>query len=62
MDKENLYYLVTKGTNNRGLILSKGPLILESDAADFDLKAYGGNREKISIADFEEKFKDEETE
>ena len=62
MDKENLYYLVVKGTNDRRTVYSKDPFIADSDAADLERKTWANNCEKISIADFEEKFVDKDAE
>jgi len=60
MDKENLYYIVIKGTNDRRVTTSKDPLIADSDAADLEIKEWAKNCEKVSVADFEEKFEDKE--
>lgn len=62
MDKNNLYYLVTKGTNDRSLTKNKQPLIMESGAADEEIQGWAPMSEKISIADYEKKFVDQEAE
>jgi len=62
MDKQNLYYVVKKGTNNRAQTLDKCASIMDSDAADLEIKNWSPNHEKISIADFEEKFVDKDAE
>ena len=60
MDKKNLYYVVKKGTNARTITLDKRPLIMDSEAADLEIKAWAPTHEKITIADFEERFVDKD--
>ena len=62
MDKRNLYYIVKKGTNDRIQTIDKRPYIAESDAADLEIETWAPKCEKISIADYEEKFEDKESE
>lgn len=62
MDKQNLYYIVTKGTNNRSLTTDKCLLICDSDAADREIELWAPYSEKISIADYEATFEEQEVE
>lgn len=62
MDRKNLYYIVTKGTNDRLQTVDKRPFISESDAADREIDKWSKDREKILIADFEDKFEDKDVE
>lgn len=66
MDKEKLYYIVKKGTNDR-IDGRKGEvLIADSEAISREMnyhrEVYGadGELEGISIADYEKKFRDNE--
>jgi hypothetical protein len=59
MDKTNLYYIVTKGTNDRALTTDKRLLIAESDAADREIERWHGSGEKITIEEFEKRFMDD---
>lgn len=62
MDKQNLYYLVIKGTNDRALTTDKTPLISDAAAADRAVETWALSSEKISIADFEKMFVDKDAE
>jgi len=67
MDKENLYYLVEKGTNHRANDSLKNILILEKEAIKKQLGWYernDPNREwsSMSIRGYEEKFTEKEPE
>lgn len=60
MDKDNLYYVVQKGTNNRGTTISHDVLMVDLDNVDRVLGTYSDLYEKITITDYEKKFKKEE--
>lgn len=62
MDKENLYYIVRKGTNDRMTGMNKSVLMIGPNITDSQIEFYGLNFEKISVADYEERFVDKETE
>jgi len=62
MDKKNLYYIVIKGTNDQRMTHNNIPYMADSDAADMEIKDWAKNCEKISIADFEETFRDKGSE
>lgn len=60
MDKDNLYYIVQKGTNSRVKPKSKNVLIVDADNVDRVLEEYGDLHEKITLTDYNKRFKKEE--
>lgn len=56
MDKENLYYIIRRGTNERMSRNSKDALISELSVVDEILSSYGSKFEMITIAEYETKF------
>jgi len=56
MDKENLYYIVRKGTNNRMLCIDKSVLIIDQDIFPTNFECRGAGYDQISIAEYEKKY------
>jgi len=60
MNKDELYYVVQKGTNSRGTTMSNEVLIVDADNVDRVLGTYSDLYEKMTITDFNKKFREDE--
>ena len=56
MDKENLYYLVERGTNSRILNHTRDPLIGDKQGIEIQKDIFGSRKEIISIKEYEDKY------
>lgn len=57
MDKDSMYYIVQNGTNNRAMTLSHEVLMVDVDNVDRVLGTYSDLYEKMTVTDYEEKFR-----
>ena len=62
MDKARLYYIVRNGTNQRALNIDKTPYIVDAETIGEVMSDYPcitSEHVKITIEEYEQKFKDE---
>lgn len=63
MNKKNLFYVVSKGTNDRVMNNSREPLIVKDEGIVLQKKWYSEDKyDIISIKEYEDTFKDEKCE